>query len=343
VTRIPEAAPEIEQEKFAGLQAYLLPQFHEVFPSRTHEQTVVVVPSLSFDMDVLAKITGNAHYEERLLCMLMLLRWPKTKVVYLTSVPIHPSIVDYYLHLLPGIPTSHARRRLTLLSCHDDASRPLTEKLLARPRLLQRIRDEASNPRTAHISCFMSTPLERTLATRLGLPLYGCDPLLSHLGDKSHGREIMREAGVRIADGFEHLRDETDMAEALTALKARNPDLERAVTKLNEGFSGEGNAVFSFDQAPSGSALASWVRGQLPGRLRYEAHGESWVHARPDPGESHQLRGESLPGVRGDRALSGGAHRARGPHRRPRLRAAALFPFEAPRGDRLRVHLRDDA
>jgi len=261
---------------FAGLQAYLLPQFREVFPSRTHEQTVVVVPSLSFDMDVLAKITGNAHYEERLLCMLMLLRWPRTKVVYLTSVPIHPSIVDYYLHLLPGIPTSHARRRLTLLSCHDDASRPLTEKLLARPRLLQRIREEASNPRTAHISCFMSTPLERTLAVRLGLPLYGCDPELSHLGDKSHGREIMREAGVPIPEGAEHLRDETDMADALAALKGRNPDLERAVTKLNEGFSGEGNAVFRYDGAPTGSGLASWVRDQLPARLRYEARGESW-------------------------------------------------------------------
>ena len=65
---------------------------------------MVVVPSLSLDLEVQAKITGVTHYEERMLCLLMLLRLPRTHLVYVTSQPVHPAVIDYYLHLLPGCP-----------------------------------------------------------------------------------------------------------------------------------------------------------------------------------------------------------------------------------------------
>ena len=68
------------------------------------------------------------------LCLLMMLRMPQTDVISLTSQPVHPTIIDYYLHLLPGIPVSHARRRLKLICCHDNSHQTLTSKLLARPR-----------------------------------------------------------------------------------------------------------------------------------------------------------------------------------------------------------------
>ena len=115
--------------------------FRRLFADDAAPRTVVVVPSLSLDVGELMKLTGVNHYEERMLCLLMLLQLPRTRVVYLTSEPIHPTIIDYYLHLLPGIPGRHARERLTLLNCDDGSMVPLTEKLLARPRLLQRIRD----------------------------------------------------------------------------------------------------------------------------------------------------------------------------------------------------------
>ena len=54
------------------------------------------------DQDVLAKVLGGLHYEERQLAMLMLLRLPNTRVVFVSSTPIEPAIVDYYLGLLPG-------------------------------------------------------------------------------------------------------------------------------------------------------------------------------------------------------------------------------------------------
>ena len=71
---------------------------------------------MSLDPEELLKLKGLPHYEERLLFMLILLSLPKTHVVFVTSEPINPVIIDYYLQLLPGIPFSHARRRLHMFS-----------------------------------------------------------------------------------------------------------------------------------------------------------------------------------------------------------------------------------
>ena len=265
-----------ERRAFAQLQERLAPLFERVFPDRLAARTVVVVPSLSMDHEVLAKITGVQHYEERMLCMLMLLRLPRARVFFLSSLPVDPAIVDYYLHLLPGIPSAHARRRLELFACHDGSPKPLSEKLLERPRLLERIRAAMGDSELAHMTSFNVTPLERKVALALGIPLYGCDPALCDSGSKSGSREIFRDADIRMPDGFERLRDENDVFEAVTELKRRKPELRRVVVKLEEGTSGEGNAVFKFDGAPEGKGLHAWVEAELPARLIYEAPGETW-------------------------------------------------------------------
>ena len=265
-----------ERAQFAMLQRRLRPLVSNIFPDRHASQTVVVIPSMSLPREELLKLTGANHYEERLLCLLMLLRQPKTNLVYVTSQPIASSVIDYYLHLLPGIPFQHARRRLTLLSCYDGSREALTDKILARPRLLEHIRGAIANERLAHMTCFIATPAERTLAVRLGIPLYACDPDLRHLGTKSGSREVLRRAGVSVPLGYEHLRDEHDVAKALADLRRRDPTLRRAVVKLNDGFSGEGNVVFSYEGAPRSTSLKRWIAGVLPARARFEAAGESW-------------------------------------------------------------------
>ena len=242
-------------------------------------RTVIIVPSASLDYDVLSKIAGVHHYEERMLCLLILLRMPRTNLIFVTSQPIHESIIDYYMHLLPGVPSLHARRRLALLSCHDASPVPLTQKILERPRLVERIKSFIHDPSTTHITCFNSSPLERTLAVRLGVPLYACDPDLVYLGSKSSSREIFREAGVDTPDGLEHLRDEQDLSKGLAVLKKRNQQMRRAVIKLNDGFSGEGNALFDYDTGYdnlSEKDLVKNIKSELPHRIRFEAAGESW-------------------------------------------------------------------
>lgn len=271
----PEPGSPAELAAFAALQAGLPALYRRQFPDPLAPRTVVVVPSLSLDAEVLARITGAHHYEERLLSLLQLLRLPRTRMVYLSSTPIPESIIDYYLHLLPGIPTRHARQRLTLLSCHDTAGLPLSAKLLARPRLLAATRAAIGDPAAAHMACFNVSALERTLAVRLGVPIYGCDPELLPLGGKSGGRRLFRAAGVPLPDGAEDLRDETDLAEGLARLARARPDLRRAVVKLDEGFSGEGNATFDLRGAPGDASLPAWIRARLPG-LAFEAQGMSW-------------------------------------------------------------------
>lgn len=272
-----------EVAAFLALQQKLPSLFTKVTQSRTQPQTVVVIPSLSLDPQELAKVTGVHHYEERMLYMLMLLRRPRTRVVFVTSQQLDPIVVDYFLHLLTGVPSSHARERLLLLHCSDASKVPLSAKILKRSRLVQRIREAIPDPELAHLVCFNASPLERSLAVELGIPLYANDPALSPLGTKSGCRKVFREAGILFPDGFEDLRDGNDITEALATLYERDSSRRRAVVKLNDGFSGEGNALFYYRGAEgkTGADLRTWIADNLV-NLKFEAPGEYWerFHAK---------------------------------------------------------------
>ncbi|MCB9663657.1 MAG: carboxylate-amine ligase [Alphaproteobacteria bacterium] len=277
--RWPEPGSAAELAAYEQLQAGARELYLRLSTYPRTPQTVVVVPSLSLDQRELDKIAGVPHYEERMLVNLMLLKQPRTKVVFVTSQAIHPIIVDYYLSMLPGVPPAHARRRLTLLHCSDGSNAPLTAKILARPRLLDQIRGEIIDAHAAHLVCFNSTDRERTLAVRLGIPLNSVDPSLHDLGTKSGCREIFREAGVRFPPGFERLGGVDDVARALAALQRANPHLRKAVVKLNEGFSGEGNATIrtaAWDASGSEAEVARRIADVLPTALTFESPHETW-------------------------------------------------------------------
>ena len=146
----PDLNTKEEHKLFAKIQEGIIHQYEKIFPDDLAERTVVIVPSLTLDMEILSKIKGSIHYEERLLCLLMLLRMPRTKIIYISSMPLSEVIIDYYLHLLQGITGRHARKRLTMLSCNDLSRKPLTQKIIERPRLIGRIKelitDKTSNP-----------------------------------------------------------------------------------------------------------------------------------------------------------------------------------------------------
>src|SRR6476620_479471 len=169
---IPAPGSPDELRAFAEIQGGLATMFSRVFSDPKAPRTVVVIPSMSLDHEELAKLTGASRYEERFLCLLMLLRLPATRVVYITSEPVAPSIVDYYLGLVRDVDPRDARDRLTMLTCNDSSAAPLTEKILARCRLVARIRGLIDDPGSSHLTCFTATALERTLAVRLGIPLY---------------------------------------------------------------------------------------------------------------------------------------------------------------------------
>ncbi|MCC0178645.1 carboxylate-amine ligase [Waterburya agarophytonicola K14] len=203
---------------------------------------ILVIPSFSVDQEVGNKVAGFLHYEERLLFSLIRLRNPLTRVIYITALPLCPIVIDYYLQLLPGIPFSHARDRLLLISTYDGSLKPLTQKILERPRLVEKIR-RALRPNKSYMVCYNSTHLEQKLSLTLGIPLLAASPEVLYWGSKSGSREIFAEAKIPHPDGSYTVENIFDLVQELLNLWQRQPDLQRIVVKLNEGFSGEGNAI----------------------------------------------------------------------------------------------------
>lgn len=255
------------QGRFDALQRKLVPLWQSIQTFTDDAQTIVVVPSITLDSTI--RGARQQAYEERYLFLLLLLRQPRARMIYVTSQAIHREVVDYYLDLLPGVLSSHARQRLFLVSPLDGSSRPLSQKLLERPRLLARIRSLIPDPDRAHLVPFNTTALERDLAVALGIPMYGCDPALIHLGSKSGARRIFAEEGVAHPLGVEDLRTPDDLARALVDMRSRKPSIAKVVVKLNEGVSGEGNA--HLDLAPlGGTADLAAVANHLS-TLRFES------------------------------------------------------------------------
>jgi hypothetical protein len=244
VTPIPP--PDAE---FEALQRKLVPLWRSIDHINPDPQTIVVVPSITLDSTIQG--VRQQAYEERFLFLLLLLRQPRARLIYVTSQAVHADVIDYYLDLLPGVISVHAKKRLFLVSPLDGSARPLTQKLLDRPHLLARIRSLIVDPERAHLVPFNTTVLERQLAMRLGIPMYGADPRTFALGTKSGARRIFAEAGVPHPLGAEGLNTESDLADAIASLRARKPLMRSLVVKLNEGVSGEGNATIDLAGLPA--------------------------------------------------------------------------------------------
>ena len=56
---------------FQLLQLRFAKHFHAIFMDDMAEKTIVIIPSLSLDNEILKTIKGIIHYEERMLCMLI--------------------------------------------------------------------------------------------------------------------------------------------------------------------------------------------------------------------------------------------------------------------------------
>ncbi len=218
------------------------------------DESVVVVPSITLDRATAASGSLTQAMEERFLFLLVLLRQPRLRMVYVTSMPIASEIIEYYLALLPGVIPSHAKSRLSLVSVNDASPRSLSEKLLERPRLLARIAAAIPNRDRSHIVPYNTTTLERDVALSLGIPMYGADPRLAELGSKTGCRRLFSEVGVPHPLGAENLHSLDDIADALVTMRAQRPGMRSAIVKLNDGVSGAGNAVVRMAGLPAPGA-----------------------------------------------------------------------------------------
>ena len=268
------ALPETEKAaRFNELQRKLVPLWQSIERLSQDAQTIVVVPSLTGGKLGLQGALLQA-YEERFLFLLLLLRQPRARMIYVTSQAILPSIVDYYLALLPGVIPSHARRRLYLVAPLDGSGQPLTEKLLERPRLLAQIRGLIVDPDRAHLVPLNVTEIERDLALELGIPMYAADPRHLHFGTKSGCRRLFSSEDVAHPLGREGLNRIEEVVPAIAAMRAAKPGLEEVLVKLNEGVSGEGNALVDLRglPRPEDAAEAAGIEARVRS-MSFEHHG----------------------------------------------------------------------
>lgn len=267
--------------QFHQLQGQLRELWQGLDILEQEDRDILVLPSFSIDQRVGQKIPGFLHYEERLLFSLIRLRNPYTRLIYVTAQPLSPIIIEYYLQLLPGIPFSHARERLLLLTTYDNSFKPLTQKILERPRLVERIR-RALRPNKSYIVCFNATWLEQELSLQLGVPLFAASPDLNYWGSKSGSREIFAECTIPHPDGSPLVKSVDELLLEAAKLWERQPHLQRLVIKLNEGFSGEGNAVLDLSPCQGEAAVPTTLEGRMAflenqlGHLSFQAAGETW-------------------------------------------------------------------
>jgi PGM1 C-terminal domain/Pre ATP-grasp domain len=233
---------------FAALQARLRPFESTDDAARAEERTVLAIPSINLDQELLARhVADIPGQEERCMYLAFALRRPRVRLVVVTCLPVRDEVVDYYLGLIPA---EDARARLHLLSPEDDSPRPLAQKILERPELLARLRELMPDRRGAFIMPFNVRDHERDLALELDVPIYGVDHRFARYGIKSGCRGLFASAGVSHPPGANGLCNAAELADALIALRQERPGLEAAVVKLDDAVYGEGNRVIALRDLP---------------------------------------------------------------------------------------------
>lgn len=220
-------------------------------------QDFVILPSFSFDKQELCKVEGYVYYEQRLLINLLLLKDPKVHVYYITSVPIDDSIVNYYQQLCQ-VEKSSFRERLHTFTCFDSSKTScLSEKFLKKPGLLSRVKNSLRDNVKKCLLVNISTKFEESVAKKLGIPLIGVNPSYSHFGTKSGSNLIFQESKIPFPDSTKLCFKENEFLEEIYELIQRNPDVNFLVLKLNDSFSGKGNALFNLQPLRLGSRRRS--------------------------------------------------------------------------------------
>ncbi|CAE7352883.1 besA [Symbiodinium natans] len=269
----------------------------DLLQERGHvERYLVVVSSLSLDWKELVKIPGVSNYELRLLWHLYFLRSTNMHIVMCTSQYIPEALINYYLRYLPSdVSLTEARARLTTIACNDMSAASVTNKLLVRSRALERIR-KAIEPEKAAMTCFNSTDSEVQLAEELGIPLFGTDTQGAFWGTKTGNRQVFRDAGVLHPDGsYDLIYTKEELCEEIFLLLKRCSSARKVMVKLNDSFSGEGNAVLRVDPElvsclkESDDKAHDAINERLENSLEYVAPGLNW--------EKYYMQFQTLGGI----------------------------------------------
>lgn len=223
---------------------------------------LLLVPSYSADPRTLASIQGMDSWVERHLIELRHLLRPGNRLVLVTPVPFSEACLDAVLKLIPAVPASWLHERFHSLCLNDRSPRPLTQKLLTRPRLLEQLRAQLRPG--SQLGCYAVSNAEMTLAKQLNLRLEGTPSSLAALGSKAGSAQVFAELELPHPRTTPMCLSLEQVVDAATELLLRHPDIQRLVVKLNRMAGGRGNAPLPLE-------LVSW-RQQPPPLRRQLLH-----------------------------------------------------------------------
>jgi hypothetical protein len=255
-------------DDFDRLQAALPDALGANVPRSGRDHAVVAMASFSLSDSLLA------HYgprlpamEHRYLNASLLLNRIDADLVFVCSLAPDPEVLAYYRSLVPPDVADRMRRRVHVVAVDDDSPRPLAQKLLDRPDLLDEVR-RLVDGRTAVIE------QEVAVALALGIPVNGTAPALRSEAFKSAGRRLFHHTGVPVPLGREDVHRVDDVAAAAEWVRASSPAVGAVVVKLDDSGAGDGNVVVALrdddgtardphEVLADVAALPDWFLGEL--------------------------------------------------------------------------------
>lgn len=249
-------------EQFEQLQERLGQALALNQPNVTNDHVLVALPSYSVGESLLS------HYVDRipalehryLLASLLLNRIGSCELVFVSSETPSSEVLDYYVSLVAPERQASVRDRLRCVTVPDSSARSVAAKLLARPDILDALRDSIGG-RPAFIEPWNVTEDEVEVARRLGAPINGTAPALWPLGYKGAGRKLFSALGVPLPCGAEDVKTIDDLLAAIAAIKSARPGAAGVVIKHDNSGAGDGNVVIRLPDD------AGWSREDLRPRL----------------------------------------------------------------------------
>ncbi len=233
-------------------------------PGSGVDHVLIVLPSYSVSESILS------HYGDRipslehryLNALLIAGRITSCEILHISTRLPDPSVLDYYVALMPDAVRESARSRISLIEVDDGTPRSVAARLLDQPNVLAGLRARI-NGRPALIEPWNVTEHEVRLAIELGAPINGTDPALRPIGFKSEGRRLMRDAAVPVPAGREDVRSVEDVVEAVESLRAERPTLAGVVIKHDDSGAGDGNVVLDLRPMADAPDPRLWLREQV--------------------------------------------------------------------------------
>jgi hypothetical protein len=250
-------------DAFDELQRTLEPALTLNRAGSTVDHVLVALPSFSVSESILSHYADRIpSLEHRYLFSIFIAgRIPVCEIVYISTRRPDQTVIDYYTSLLP--PGERAAARFRILAIDDGTPRSVAGKIAADPSFQAGIREIIAG-RPAFIEPWNVTDTEQDMALALGVPINGTRPDLRHLGFKSAGRRLFRDAGVPVPFGFEDVHTLGDLEQAILGIGAAR-DVTGVVIKHDDSGAGDGNVVLDLGPMADADEPTAWLRAQLEG------------------------------------------------------------------------------